>query len=180
MLSKFAIVRLVACIHTALATSEAALACPEIHVFGARETTAPPGYGTAGAVVNSILSSHPGTTAEAISYPACGGQSSCGGISYAQSVQQGTAAVLNQVRTFAQQCPGTKLILVGYSQVIVVLLYGGIFTNQHPVREEKSLTMLCAIRPALHPTTSKQQSLWATPASEPGLPSTWAHAMRRV
>ncbi|KAI7497749.1 hypothetical protein KC367_g5639 [Hortaea werneckii] len=67
--------------------------CPQIHVFGARETTAAPGYGSSSTVVNKILAAHPGATSEAISYPACGGGSSCGGVSYSSSVQQGTAAV---------------------------------------------------------------------------------------
>jgi len=38
--------------------------CPNIHVFGARETTAPAGYGSAGTFVNLILNAHPGATAE--------------------------------------------------------------------------------------------------------------------
>ena len=41
--------------------------CPQIHVFGARETTASPGYGSAGSVVQAILNSHSGATAEASS-----------------------------------------------------------------------------------------------------------------
>jgi len=90
--------------------------CPKVHVFGARETTVSPGYGTAGAVVNSFLSAYPGSNAEAISYPACGGQSSCGGIPYNSSVVQGTAAVARQVNAYNQQCPNTVLVLVGYSQ----------------------------------------------------------------
>lgn len=91
-------------------------ACPNIHVFGARETTASPGYGSAGTVVNKILAAHSGATAEAISYPACGGGSACGGVSYSNSVQQGTAAVVKAVSAFAKQCPSTELVLVGYSQ----------------------------------------------------------------
>lgn len=55
--------------------------CPSIHVFGARETTVSPGYGSSSTVVNAILSAYPGSTAEAIVYPACGGQASCGSIS---------------------------------------------------------------------------------------------------
>lgn len=91
--------------------------CPSIHIFGARETTASAGYGSAGTVVNLILNAYPGSTAEAISYPACGGQSSCGSVSYASSVQQGTAAVASAVNAFNAQCPSTELVLVGYSQV---------------------------------------------------------------
>ncbi|KAF9533322.1 acetyl xylan esterase II precursor [Crepidotus variabilis] len=91
-------------------------ACPSIHVFGARETTVPPGYGSGGYVVNLILNSHPGSTAEAIDYPACGGQVSCGGISYSDSVIKGTATVAGQINAFNTQCPDAKLVLVGYSQ----------------------------------------------------------------
>ncbi|KAK4972876.1 hypothetical protein LTR42_006170 [Elasticomyces elasticus] len=109
--------------------------CPKIHVFGARETTASPGYGSTARFVNDILSAYPGlftfdrqtridqlmmvtigSTAEAISYPACGGQSSCGGDSYAQSVQAGVKAVQSQVSSFASRCPSTQLVYVGHSQ----------------------------------------------------------------
>lgn len=104
-------------------------ACPSIHVFGARKTTASPGYGSAGTVVNLILNSHSGSTAEAINYPACGGQSSCGSISYANSVIQGINAVVSQVNTFNQQCPSTKLVLVGYSQVSKLFLLSQVFLH---------------------------------------------------
>jgi acetylxylan esterase len=104
-------------------------ACPGIHVFGARETTASPGYGSAGTVVNLILNSHSGSTAEAINYPACGGQSSCGSISYANSVIQGINAVVSQVNIFNQNCPSTKLVLVGYSQVSKLLLLSYVFSS---------------------------------------------------
>ena len=91
--------------------------CPPIHVFGARETTVAQGYGSSITVVDLVLNSHSGATSEAIVYPACGGQSSCGGISYASSVQQGVAAVTTAVNNFNSQCPSTQLVLVGYSQV---------------------------------------------------------------
>lgn len=112
MLSKFATLLLAT---TALATPLDS--CPKIHVFGARETTAPQGYGTSATVVNLVTGAHSGTTAEAIVYPACGGQSSCGGASYASSAQQGTAAVAKAVNAFNQKCPDTEIVLVGYSQV---------------------------------------------------------------
>ena len=102
-------------------------ACPGIHVFGARETTASAGYGSAGTVVNLILNSHSGSTAEAINYPACGGQSSCGSVSYANSVIQGINAVVSQVNTFNQQCPSTELVLVGYSQVSKLFFLSQVF-----------------------------------------------------
>ena len=98
---------------------ESRQSCPAIHVFGARETTAPPGYGTASVVVNLVLNAYPGSTSEAISYPACGGQASCGSVSYANSAVQGIAAVAAAVNSFNTRCPSTQLVLVGYSQVSV-------------------------------------------------------------
>ncbi|KAF8148705.1 putative acetyl xylan esterase [Crassisporium funariophilum] len=108
-------------------------ACPNIHIFGARETTAPAGYGTAGVVVNLVLNAHPGSTAEAINYPACGGQSTCGGVSYANSVIAGVKAVAAAVNSFSSQCPQTQLVLVGYSQggqIMVDAFCGGGDTNE--------------------------------------------------
>ncbi|KAF2757612.1 acetylxylan esterase precursor [Pseudovirgaria hyperparasitica] len=90
--------------------------CPKVHVFGARETTASAGYGTAGGLVNQVLASYSGSTAEAIVYPACGGQASCGGVSYDSSQSQGTTAVVKAVNDFNAKCPSTQLVLVGYSQ----------------------------------------------------------------
>ncbi|KAK4223073.1 hypothetical protein QBC38DRAFT_503454 [Podospora fimiseda] len=42
------------------------------------ETTVAPGFGTAGGFVKQVLQVFPAATSEAIVYPACGGQSSCG------------------------------------------------------------------------------------------------------
>lgn len=97
--------------------------CPNIHVFGARETTAPAGYGSSSTVVNDILNGYPGSTAEAINYPACGGQSSCGGDSYSQSVAAGINAAVTTVNDFASSCPSTQLVLVGYSQVYAISIW---------------------------------------------------------
>ena len=94
--------------------------CPPIHVFGARETTAPPGMGTAGPIVNAIVQAHPGATSEAIDYPACGGQPECGGVQYEASAQQGTQATASAVNGFNERCPDTELVLIGYSQVSLV------------------------------------------------------------
>ncbi|KAI8624505.1 carbohydrate-binding module family 1 protein [Xylariaceae sp. FL1651] len=90
--------------------------CPNVYVFGARETTAPAGYGTAGGLVNQVLAAYPGSQSAAISYPACGGQSTCGGVSYDSSAQQGTTAVIQAVTSLNSRCPNTKIVLIGYSQ----------------------------------------------------------------
>jgi acetylxylan esterase len=77
--------------------------CPKVHVFGARETTVPQGYGTSQGLVNMVTQAYPGATAEAIVYPACGGQSNCGGVSYENSAAQGTSAVIKAVNSFNQK-----------------------------------------------------------------------------
>ncbi|KAI7269891.1 acetylxylan esterase precursor [Hortaea werneckii] len=84
--------------------------CPNIHVVAARETTAPAGYGSASTFVNLILQAYPGSTSEAVNYPATGGNS------YGTSVQQGTQNVANQINSFNQRCPNSRLVIVGYSQ----------------------------------------------------------------
>ena len=119
-------------------------ACPNVHVFGARETTVPPGYGSSSTVVNLVLQAYPGSTSEAINYPACGGQSSCGGVSYANSVIQGVSAVASAVNTFNQQCPDTQLVLVGYSQVSSISLTSSVCHNQEH-RVVKSWTTLSVV-----------------------------------
>ncbi|KAI9932584.1 carbohydrate esterase [Aspergillus wentii] len=107
--------------------------CPDVHAFGARGTTVPPGYGLTKTVIDDILSAYPGGTSEAIDYPACGGQSSCGGASYSSSVAQGIKAVASAVNAYNKKCPQTKLVLVGYSQggeIMDAALCGGGVPNQ--------------------------------------------------
>ncbi|KAJ5458318.1 hypothetical protein N7475_009706 [Penicillium sp. IBT 31633x] len=112
---------------------EKRITCPGVHIFGARETTAAAGYGSSNTVVNGLLSAYSGSTAEAINYPACGGQATCGGVSYSSSVAQGIAAVASAVNSYNSQCPSTKLVLVGYSQggeIMDAALCGGGVPNQ--------------------------------------------------
>jgi acetylxylan esterase len=90
--------------------------CPRVYIFGARETTAPAGYGTSQGLVNQVKQAYPGAGSEAINYPACGGQPQCGGVSYDQSAQQGTAAVVRAVTDYNRRCPDTQIVLIGYSQ----------------------------------------------------------------
>ncbi|KAK9413024.1 putative Cutinase [Seiridium unicorne] len=90
--------------------------CPGVHVFGAQETTAPTGYGTSAGLVNQVVATYSGAQSAAISYPACGGQSSCGGASYDSSAIQGTAAVVSAVNSLNSRCPDTKIVLIGSSQ----------------------------------------------------------------
>ena len=89
--------------------------CPEIHIIAARETTAPPGFGTAKVLVDLVLKAFPRATAEEIDYPAAGGDE------YGASVSKGIKAVVNQTAVFAARCPGSVIIMHGYSQVCLFL-----------------------------------------------------------
>ncbi|KAI0203812.1 catalytic core domain of acetyl xylan esterase [Astrocystis sublimbata] len=84
--------------------------CANLHIFGARETTAPPGFGTAATVIRLIQRSFPGSSSESIVYPAAGGNL------YAASVAAGVSAVATQTNSYFQTCPNTTLVMVGYSQ----------------------------------------------------------------
>ncbi|KAJ3578133.1 hypothetical protein NPX13_g2439 [Xylaria arbuscula] len=84
--------------------------CSDLHILGARETTAPPGFGTAGMVIRLIQRAYPSASAEPILYP------SAGGSMYSASVAAGIRAVAAQANSYSQQCPNTTLVVVGYSQ----------------------------------------------------------------
>ncbi|KAB5570189.1 acetylxylan esterase precursor [Coniochaeta sp. 2T2.1] len=86
--------------------------CPQLHIFAARETTAPPGFGSAQTLVDLVTARFPGggTTSEAIDYPAAPGDQ------YGASVAAGIAAVVRQTAEFAERCPGAVVVMHGYSQ----------------------------------------------------------------
>ncbi|KAI0972701.1 carbohydrate esterase family 5 protein [Xylaria arbuscula] len=84
--------------------------CSDLHIFGARETTAPPGFGTASAIVNLIKGAYPAASIESITYPAAGGNM------YGASVAAGVRAVAAQTNTYFQNCPNATIVVVGYSQ----------------------------------------------------------------
>ncbi|EQB54919.1 cutinase [Colletotrichum gloeosporioides Cg-14] len=90
--------------------------CPPIHIFGARETTAPPGFGAAAKIVDDLTKANQGATNEAINYPACGGGTDCLGVSYADSVKNGTDSVATAINDFNKRCPQTKIVMLGFSQ----------------------------------------------------------------
>jgi hypothetical protein len=149
--------------------------CPSVHVFGARETTASPGYGSTASVVTSIVNSYSGATSEVINYPACGGQSSCGGDSYAQSASAGVQAVTSQVNSYNQQCPNTVLVLVGYSQVSLSVCHdaGKTCLTAHHRAARSSTT-----RTAAAATPTRESRAPPSPSPPPRrrrllLPSSW-------
>ncbi|KAI0541994.1 cutinase [Xylaria digitata] len=115
MKSTTAVLHILAAIATAKPL-EQRQSCPAVYVFGAREMTAPAGYGTSSGLVNMVTAAYPDSQSSAIDYPACGGQAECGGIDYDSSANQGTSAVVSAVTQMNSQCPDTQIVLIGYSQ----------------------------------------------------------------
>ncbi|KAK3943019.1 Acetylxylan esterase At 0.90 angstrom resolution [Diplogelasinospora grovesii] len=87
--------------------------CPEIHIFGARETTTPQGFGSSITLIDLLNNTFPGrVTAEQIFYPAAGGSNA----EYSASVTAGVQAVVQQTAAFTAMCPQSIVIMHGYSQ----------------------------------------------------------------
>ncbi|GKT86174.1 acetyl xylan esterase [Colletotrichum tofieldiae] len=74
------------------------------------------GLRAAAKIVDDLTKANQGATNEPIVYPACGGASDCLGVSYADSVKNGTAAVATAVNDFNKKCPQTKIVMLGFSQ----------------------------------------------------------------
>ncbi|KAI1130278.1 carbohydrate esterase family 5 protein [Nemania abortiva] len=107
--ASFLLLLLAAAADVAVGVSRRA-SCSSLHIFGARETTAPPGFGTAATVVDLIKRVYPTATTESIMYPAAGGNL------YGASVAAGIRAVSAQTNTYFQSCPNSVMVVVGYSQ----------------------------------------------------------------
>ncbi len=96
--------------------SAAAVPCPDVEVTFARATTEPPGLGDVGqAFVDSLRSQVGGRSVGvyAVDYPATE--------DFAPSASAGAANASAHVQSMAANCPGTRLVLGGYSQGAIVI-----------------------------------------------------------
>ena len=84
--------------------------CPALHMIVARASTEPAGTGMIGAVALDIQKRLPNSDIEAVDYPALLDP-------YVSSQTQGVAAMTRMVQEYAELCPNTKMVLMGYSQV---------------------------------------------------------------
>ncbi|MCH9710489.1 MAG: cutinase family protein [Actinomycetia bacterium] len=98
-----------------LAPTAAAQPCPDVEVVFARGTSEAPGLGRVGqAFVNALT-------------PQLGGRSVASyGVNYPASYDflytaDGATDATNRIATMAQQCPGTRIVLGGYSQGAAVV-----------------------------------------------------------
>src|SRR4051794_12407325 len=96
--------------------SASAAPCPDVEVTFARATTEPPGIGSVGqAFVESLRSQVRGRSVGvyAVDYPATE--------DFAPSASAGAANASAHVQSMAANCPGTRLVLGGYSQGAIVI-----------------------------------------------------------
>lgn len=88
--------------------------CAAVHIIAARASTEPPGEGIIGALVTQVQNQSGQTVSTAaVDYPATL-------TDYADSSAQGTTATKALLTNQANACPNQKIVLVGYSQVLLV------------------------------------------------------------
>ena len=95
-----------------------------VYVIGARGSDEDAGFGSTASVVTSILAALPGSGSVALDYPA-----SVIDPLYPDSVTDGVNALITLVTNYESACPGSKIVLVGFSQggnVITDALAGGV------------------------------------------------------
>lgn len=87
--------------------------CAAVHIIAARASTEPPGAGIIGALVQQVQQESVQTVSTtSVDYPATL-------TDYADSSAQGTSATKTLLTNQANACPNQKIVLVGYSQVIL-------------------------------------------------------------
>ncbi|BGO98882.1 hypothetical protein NBRC10513v2_003284 [Rhodotorula toruloides] len=98
-----------------------------VHIIVARASTEAAGEGIIGQVATQVKNQIPGSSSEAISYPATL-------YNYLASESAGVAAMTAAIQSYTQRCPDSKIVLMGYSQGAQVVgdslcgssgLYGG-------------------------------------------------------
>ncbi|GAA5924674.1 hypothetical protein JCM10213_000412 [Rhodosporidiobolus nylandii] len=96
-------------------SSSSSSACATgVHIIVARASTEPAGEGIIGQVATLVKNQVPGSSSEAISYPATL-------YPYLSSEAQGVSAMTSAIESYAQRCPDSKIVLMGYSRKLPVV-----------------------------------------------------------
>lgn len=90
-------------------SSQACVTGNAVHLIVARASLEPPGFGVLANISTRVIEQLPGSNAEAVVYPA-----TLDG--YQNSEGQGVAAMTQLVNSYAQACPSSRMVLMGYSQ----------------------------------------------------------------
>lgn len=95
------------------APAPAPAACPPVHMIVARASGEPPGEGRIASLATLLKQQIPGSTSEALVYPAK--------MPYSGSIPVGVTAMKVAIAKYTQSCPTGKLVILGYSQGAAVL-----------------------------------------------------------
>ncbi|KAH8197455.1 hypothetical protein TruAng_008386 [Truncatella angustata] len=114
--------------------------CPTgVHIVGVRGTLEKPGFGALQEIVDDLLKELPGSDSFPIDYPASGivvdpetNETQYRFAQYSASKNEGYNALALEIKEFANKCPETGIVLMGYSQ------------GAHVVGDS-----LCGVRPGL-------------------------------
>jgi acetylxylan esterase len=100
--------------------------CPEgVHIVGVRGTMEEPGFGELSKLLPDLLERLPGSDTYAIDYPGTGismdpddpdAQPEYNLTEYAASEAEGYSKLMAEISSFNKDCPGTGIVLMGYSQ----------------------------------------------------------------
>lgn len=95
---------------SSLAAAQNSTACSTgVHMLVARGSAEAPGSGRMGIIADGILEAIPGSNIEPVAYPATFEE-------YADSVNDGVEAMGFALTRYAERCPDSKVVLMGYSQ----------------------------------------------------------------
>ncbi|KAI3397159.1 hypothetical protein diail_11133 [Diaporthe ilicicola] len=90
-------------------SSQACVSGNAVHMIVARASLEPPGFGVLANISTRVMQELPGSNAEAVVYPATLDM-------YPTSEGAGVTAMTQLVNSYAQACPSSKMVLMGYSQ----------------------------------------------------------------
>jgi hypothetical protein len=84
-------------------------ACTDVHLIVVRASTEKPGQGVIGTLANKIAGAIPGTSVEAIDYPAVLSP-------YNSSSFNGTETTTTRLMNYVDTCTRGRIVLLGYSE----------------------------------------------------------------
>ncbi|KAL1851392.1 hypothetical protein Daus18300_012573 [Diaporthe australafricana] len=90
-------------------SSQACVTGNAVHMIVARASLEPVGFGVLANISTRVMQELPGSNAEAVVYPATLDN-------YPASEGAGVAAMTQLANSYAQACPASKMVLMGYSQ----------------------------------------------------------------
>jgi len=100
-----------------------------VHIIAARGSTEPQGEGPLQNVSSLIEASIPGSDDIAVVYPA-------DLVPYESSEEAGVTNMTQEITSYVQQCPNSKIVLLGYSQggqIVGDILGGGSYSSTPPL-----------------------------------------------